>query len=372
MIDYDKIVDLHKNGLSYREIANDLNVSKSLVSFYCNEKNRKKRIDDAKKKAQLKDEYEKLVCDLLRKSNSFNEVCVLLNKRPTNTNYQFLKKIVDKYSVDISHFGTRKNIKRNNILTYDDIFCENSKVSCTSRVKNKIFELSLKEYKCECCGLTEWNGDKIPLELHHINGDRTDNRMENLQILCRNCHAQTDNFCGKNIKNKKVKKTLCKECGKEIKNNGQVFCSEECKKSYKEKEKKYPSKEELLIKYKELGSFKKIGEFYGSSDKTVSKWFEKHGLPCTAKEIRKFIIDLYGKQPQWYSYFNNRDYTKSIDKLGIKVDVFDENNNFINTFDSLKKASDYTKVDFRTIRKRCKGLSKQSGKYIFKHHNIGD
>jgi hypothetical protein len=48
----------------------------------------------------------------------------------------------------------------------------------------------LKEAKCECCGRTEWLG--VPLELHHINEVHTDNRLENLLILCPNCHAMTD------------------------------------------------------------------------------------------------------------------------------------------------------------------------------------
>ena len=52
--------------------------------------------------------------------------------------------------------------------------------------------------------LKSWLGAKIPLELHHINGDNTDNRIENLQLLCPNCHALTDNYRGKNIKIKSV------------------------------------------------------------------------------------------------------------------------------------------------------------------------
>lgn len=68
------------------------------------------------------------------------------------------------------------------------------------RLQKRLVSEGLKEHKCECCGLTEWLGKPIKLELHHINGDHTDNRLENLQLLCPNCHSYTDNYRGKNIK----------------------------------------------------------------------------------------------------------------------------------------------------------------------------
>jgi len=53
---------------------------------------------------------------------------------------------------------------------------------------------------CQQCGSSKWNELDIPLEIHHINGVNNDNRLENLQVLCANCHSQTDNFRAKNIK----------------------------------------------------------------------------------------------------------------------------------------------------------------------------
>ncbi|MEA2294083.1 MAG: hypothetical protein QOE86_1722 [Solirubrobacteraceae bacterium] len=55
-----------------------------------------------------------------------------------------------------------------------------------------------KEARCEACGLDEWRGEPMPLQLHHVNGDGEDNRLENLQILCPNCHALTDTWGGRN------------------------------------------------------------------------------------------------------------------------------------------------------------------------------
>ncbi len=65
-------------------------------------------------------------------------------------------------------------------------------------LKLRLIREGLKENRCERCGLAEWCGQPLTVALHHINGDRHDNRLENLEFLCPNCHAQTDNFAGRN------------------------------------------------------------------------------------------------------------------------------------------------------------------------------
>jgi DNA-binding CsgD family transcriptional regulator len=69
-----------------------------------------------------------------------------------------------------------------------------------NHLKRRLFDAGLKSRECESCGLSEWREQPIPLALHHINGNRHDNRLENLQILCPNCHGQTDNWAGKNLR----------------------------------------------------------------------------------------------------------------------------------------------------------------------------
>ena len=69
----------------------------------------------------------------------------------------------------------------------------------SSALRQKLLEDKIKPPCCEECGKTMWRSRPIPLELHHINGDRFDNRLRNLQILCPNCHALTDNNAGKGI-----------------------------------------------------------------------------------------------------------------------------------------------------------------------------
>ncbi len=64
-------------------------------------------------------------------------------------------------------------------------------------VKTRLLSSGLKEPRCERCGLERWRDQTLPLELHHVNGDGQDNRLENLQLLCPNCHSLTETWGGR-------------------------------------------------------------------------------------------------------------------------------------------------------------------------------
>jgi DNA-binding transcriptional ArsR family regulator len=66
-----------------------------------------------------------------------------------------------------------------------------------NHLKRRLIAAGLKEHRCERCGIDSWLGEPLSLALHHINGEGRDNRLENLALLCPNCHAQTPNFSGK-------------------------------------------------------------------------------------------------------------------------------------------------------------------------------
>lgn len=67
-----------------------------------------------------------------------------------------------------------------------------------ANLKRRLLAEGLKPAQCAECGIAEWRGRSLALALHHINGDRLDNRVENLELLCPNCHSQTDNYSGRN------------------------------------------------------------------------------------------------------------------------------------------------------------------------------
>ena len=70
----------------------------------------------------------------------------------------------------------------------------------TNKLRIRLLDTKIKEHECEVCKNNTWQGSLIPLELHHLDGNRTNHNIQNLQIICPNCHSQTETFRGKNIK----------------------------------------------------------------------------------------------------------------------------------------------------------------------------
>lgn len=110
---------------------------------------------------------------------------------------QSLHRMYEEMNLDTSHFLGQGWNKNN--YAYETFTSGTYKKNGSTTLKALTH---LRGHKCECCGLSEWLGQPITLEVHHVDGDRLNNSLDNLQILCPNCHSQTENWRGRKRINK--------------------------------------------------------------------------------------------------------------------------------------------------------------------------
>ena len=140
------------------------------------------------------------ISEICKNSESYREVMLKLgysgNSGSSSTR---LKKIILDNNIDVSHFkgqGHTKNIgkRKTNINQY-----LNNEVKITShKLRLRLLEEGYFEQKCNCCGLSEWLEKPIPLELHHKDGNKDNNNLNNLELRCPNCHYFTETYKTKN------------------------------------------------------------------------------------------------------------------------------------------------------------------------------
>lgn len=232
-----------------------------------------------RKNAVRRNYTEQQLIEAVRKSISVAEVLRNIGLRPAGANYSNIKRHIAELELDTSHWKGQGWNRGRTIGPRRDLFeylIDNTlRVGPTigsNSLRSRLIKEGVKEAKCEKCGITEWNGCPAPLELDHINGNHEDNRLENLQILCPNCHAQTDTYRGRNRSDKK--KRIERE-----------------KKEKRDKEAKPPydhnalKKEEIEMRLQKIShiDFEKFG------------WVQKvaNALQLTHTQARRFINKYY-------------------------------------------------------------------------------
>lgn len=153
--------------------------------------------------------------ELLDKSDSYSDLLRGIGLNPKGGNPDTLKKIIKEYDLD----ETQLNINHSklyskcaitthlkNTKSLNDILSNKVTYSNTHSLINRLFKSGLKEKKCEICGITDWMRKPISLQLHHNDGNRNNNSIDNLKILCPNCHSQTDSYVGRSSRNHKNEK----------------------------------------------------------------------------------------------------------------------------------------------------------------------
>lgn len=134
-------------------------------------------------------EFEQKIIEVCNTSLSMASACAILQMNH-NTFIRHAKRL-GVYKPNPSGKGLKK--KRSKIPTIDilnGLYPQYHTYKLLLRLLNENY----KEHMCECCSNTHWNGVLIPIELHHIDGNRFNHNLNNLQILCPNCHAQTSNY----------------------------------------------------------------------------------------------------------------------------------------------------------------------------------
>ena len=137
-------------------------------------------------------------------ARSIAEVLRRLGLVPRGGNYEIIKSRLHELGLDVTRLRGQSWARGGKLsrTPLEELLVRGRTCSGPSLAK-RLIEAGVVPRACSCCSLEEWRGQPIPLELDHINGEHDDNRLENLRLLCPNCHALTDTYRGRNIRRRR-------------------------------------------------------------------------------------------------------------------------------------------------------------------------
>jgi len=143
-------------------------------------------------------------------STSYAQALTKLGVVPAGGNYRIIKKYIRLYNIPWNHYigqGHNKNRTFGPKRPISDYLSGQAHIA-SHVLRKRLIKEGIFEHKCKMCGLTEWLDDKIPLELDHIDGNHHNNLLENLRLLCPNCHTKTPTYRGRNMATKKIRNPI--------------------------------------------------------------------------------------------------------------------------------------------------------------------
>jgi len=222
---------------------------------------------------------------IVAQSTSMKEVIDKLGYAThSGNNNNTVKKRIEQYGIDISHFKSQPSIERNET----NVFIKDSTAS-QATLRRWYIKGNYTPYICSICGQEPlWQGKELTLILDHINGQNHDDRLENLRWVCPNCNQQLDTTNGKNRKDETlIKKKYCIDCGIEISSRS-IRCSI-CEGKHRTIPlENMPVTREELKELIRTQPFTTIGLNYHVTDNAIRKWCDKFNLPRTKKEIASY------------------------------------------------------------------------------------
>lgn len=207
-------------------------------------------------------------------SYTVSDVCRKIGITPIGGNHATVKTHIVRLGLSTLHFLGRGHGTTNTGRTLEELLVDGSRIGSSS-LKSRLWASSLLDKKCYECGLTEWMGQPAPLELEHINGKGDDNRLENLTILCCNCHALTPTWKGRNVALKAGPRE-CFECGASchVRGGRCRSCAQVRRLDSRPTKISWPDSEELHDLVVEFG-YSATGKLLGVSDNAVRKRIRK-------------------------------------------------------------------------------------------------
>jgi hypothetical protein len=122
-----------------------------------------------------------------------------LGYEPSGGMHRFIRQKINNLGLETDHFvgqaWAKGQKRRGPRVPLSEILVENSTYTSNADLRKRLIAEGLRPAHCQGCGIDSWLNEPLPLHLDHINGDHTDNRLENLRILCPNCHALTPTWC---------------------------------------------------------------------------------------------------------------------------------------------------------------------------------